>query len=399
MNDLIKIDFLAGYRVLLVAHYVPGPMAAYLLRCLGAEVIKVEPPSRDMLRAFPPFVNGKNGQMSAWFRSLNAGFRSVNCDFKTEKGRQMLKDLVKVSDVLIDGNRPGYLTKVLGATPEEVSDKIIYVPISAHGQSGPFRDMAGHDNNVMAMAGNLSYTAPGQDGLPAPFSAPIADINSGYMAAFLAVAALLGRKNTESETPVRTIDASMLHAAFFLNQMQVAAMNVVPDPPQAGKAWMNGGMANYAPYATKDGKSVFFGPIEPGLFANFARAIDRDDLNDLLYSKNDQLKEELKQIFASKTAAEWEGLLEEVDCCCTVVCSLDEAMDHPQIKAMGLTQEVHDPKYGKLKLAGFPAGFGPEGKPPEVPKSAPEAGEDTEWVLREVLGYSNAGIAKFLKEC
>lgn len=394
MNTPIKIDFLAGYRILLVAHYVPGPMAAYLLRCLGAEVIKVEPPSQDMLRMFPPYVKGNDRQMSAWFRSLNAGFRSITCDFKSESGKQVLRDLVSKCDVLIDGNRPGYLSKVMGATPEEVSDTIVYIPISAHGQSGPLRDTAGHDNNLMALAGNLSYTAPGENGLPAPFSAPVADINAGYMAAFLAVAALLSRPNAHSHSPVRTIDASMLHAAFFLNQMQVAAMNVVPEPPQAGKAWMNGGMANYAPYATQDGKSVFFGPIEPGLFAKFARAINRDDLNDLLYSENEILKQELTTIFASKTAAEWEALLAGIDCCCTVVKTLEEAMAHEQIQALGLVQEVDDPAYGKLKMAGFPAGFGPEGSPPEVPVKAPEAGEDTEWVLREVLGYSAEDIEK-----
>lgn len=398
MNEEIKIDFLAGYRVLLVAHYVPGPMAAYLLRCLGAEVIKVEPPFHDMLRGFPPFLQGENGQMSAWFRSLNAGFRSVTCDFKTESGRKMLRDLVAASDVLIDGNRPGYLSGVMGSSPEEISEKIIYIPISAHGQSGLLRDKAGHDNNLMAMAGNLSYTATGENGLPAPFSAPVADINSGYMAAFLAVAALLGRKTSASETSVRTIDASMLHAAFFLNQMQVAAMNSVPEPPQASQAWMNGGMANYAPYFTRDGKSIFFGPIEPGLFANFARAINREDLNDLLYAQNEKLKQELKTIFASKTAAEWEKLLAEVDCCCTVVRNLDEAMEHPQIKELGLVREVEDPTYGPLKLAGFPAGFGPNGKPPEVPKSAPEAGADTEAVLREILGYSEDRIQNLSRD-
>ncbi|MEM6271148.1 MAG: CoA transferase [Bacteroidota bacterium] len=376
----MKIDLLKGVRVLLVAHYVPGATAAYLLRCLGAEVVKVEPPFHDRLRTFPPHFSGVEGQMGAWFRTLNAGFRSIVCDFKSESDRRLFGKLARKCDLLIDGNRPGYLESVLGQHPEKVHDRLIYLPISAHGQVGPLRDVAGHDNNVMALAGNLSYTTPTAEGLPGTFSAPIADINSGYLAAFLGVTALFARQSGQSDCGVRTFDPSMLHAAFFLNQMQVATLNLVPEPPQASRAWMNGGLANYTSYRTADDQAVFLGPIEPKLFANFAAAIDRPDLNDLLYAQNEALRTELQAIFAGRTAAEWEAQLAGIDACFTVVRDLQAALVHPQIQALGLVREIDDPHYGKMKLSGFPAGFGPESQPPDVPDHAPEPGADAAWV-------------------
>lgn len=380
-TEPILIDWLKGQRILLIAHYVPGPTAAYLLRVLGAEVIKVEPPFHDMLRMFPPFIEGPNSRMAAMFRTLNAGFRSIVIDFKTVEGQQILKGLLQKCDVLIDGNRPGYLESVLGKPISEAAPEIIHIPISAHGLKGPMRDVAGHDNNVFAMSGNLSYTSPGEAGMPSVFSAPLADINSGYMAAFLAVSALLGRENTQAQAKVRTVDASMLHAAFFLNQMQVSSMNVVPEAPEAGKAWMNGGMANYTSYNTGTGEAIFFGPVEPGLFQNFCRATGREELNKLLYADNEKLKNELTQLFAGKSLAEWEELLKDVDCCFSPVKDLKQALENEQIRALGLVQELDDDDLGPIRLVGFPAGFGPDSRPPELPNKAPKPDEDREYIL------------------
>jgi crotonobetainyl-CoA:carnitine CoA-transferase CaiB-like acyl-CoA transferase len=113
-QELIKVDWLKGVKVLLIAHYIPGPLAAYLLKCLGAEVIKCEPPFYDYMRQLPPFIKGKKGKMGAYFRALNVGFKSIAVDFKKEDGVEVLKDLIKASDVLIDGNRANYLDKVVG---------------------------------------------------------------------------------------------------------------------------------------------------------------------------------------------------------------------------------------------------------------------------------------------
>lgn len=385
------VSYLKGLRICLNANYLPGPLAAYLLRCLGAEVIKVEPPGFDLLRNFPPHFRSGNESMGAWFRAINGGFKSIVIDFKKDGSRQVFNALLGQCDVLLDGNRPGRIADFLGTDLADSHPDLIHIPISAYGITGPDRDKAGHDGNLLAFAGNLSYTASGRDGLPAPFSAPVVDILSAHTAALCALAAYIGRSDRKAP---RTVDVSMLHTAFFLNQMQVATRNLIDTLPSHDKAWMNGGLANYSVYKTKDGKAVFFGPIEDHLFAKFCTAVSRPDLIPIIYVENDRLKAELERIFISKDLQEWEALLAEVDCCFTPVRNLDEAMQSPQVQHLGLAQEINDPTLGKMKLAGFPAGFGTGSLPPEIPVKAPRPGEHSEWVLREILSMDPSEIAE-----
>ena len=382
----ISIDWLKGKRVLLIAHYIPGGMASYLLRHLGAEIIKVEPPHGELMRQMPPFLKGEEGNMNAYFRAFNAGVKSIVVDFKSTAGAETLRKLIAVSDVLIDGNRVGLIEKVIGGKIHASNPEIIHIPVTGQGIKGPLKDIAAHDNNCLARSGALSFTPLDEEGLPSVFSGQIADITAGYMAAFMAVSALMGKANAQSQSTVGTIDASMLHSAFFLNQMYVSAMNVTQQPPQPKKEALNGGLANYRMYKTADSQAIFFGPLEPKLFNNFCTAINRPDLPALLMRENDQLIDELKHIFSTKTRAEWAALLKACDCCFTEVNNLEEAMNDPQIQALGLVREVADKNLGNLNLVTFPAGFGEDSLPPTTTDSAPEIGEHTEWVHREILG-------------
>ena len=395
-QELIKVDWLKGVKVLLFAHYIPGPLAAYLLKCLGAEVIKCEPPFYDYMRQLPPFIKGKNGKMSAYFRALNAGFKSIVIDFKKEDGVEVLKDLIKASDVLIDGNRANYLNKVLGEAVSNINPDIIHIPITAYGLKGPMRDIAGHDNNILSLAGTLSYTSVSAQGTPSIFSAQLADITSGYIAAIIAVSSILGKRNSNSKAEIGTVDASMMHAAFFLNQIYVAGMNATEKPPVPGKELLNGGLPNYTMYLTKDEKSIFFGPIEPNLLKNFCETTCREDLMSLLYKDNSKLYDELVNLFKSKNLKEWEDLLHDCDCCFTRVNNLEEAMNDPQIKKLGLITEVEDEAYGTLSLTGFPAGFTENSLQPDFAEPAPEPGEHTNEILKKFLSYNSEKIEKLI---
>lgn len=385
--ELIKVDWLKGIKVLLVAHYIPGPMAAYLLKCLGAEVIKCEPPFYDYMRQLPPFINGKNGKISAYFRALNAGFKSIVVDFKKEGGIGVLKDLIKASDALIDGNRANYLNEVLGETVNDINPDIIYIPITAYGLKGPMRNIAGHDNNVLSLAGTLSYTSVSDKGTPSIFSAQLADITSGYIAALITVSSILGKRNINSNIEIGTVDVSMLHAAFFLNQIYVAGMAATGKSPAPDKELLNGGSPNYTMYLTKDEKSIFFGPIESIRFKNFCKTICREDLLNLLNKDNSKLYNILVDIFKSKDLKDWEDLLYDCDCCFTRINNLKEAMNHQQIKGLGLIAKVEDEVYGTLSLTGFPAGFTENSLQPYFTEPAPEPGEHTNEILKEFLGY------------
>jgi alpha-methylacyl-CoA racemase len=397
-QELIKVDWLKGTKILLIAHYIPGPIAAYLLKCLGAEVIKCEPPFYDLMRQLPPFIKSKNRKMNAYFRALNAGFKSIVVDFTKEGGLEILRDLIKASDVLIDGNRANYLNEVLGEAVSKINEDIVHIPITAYGLKGPMKDIAGHDNNVLSLAGTLSYSSVGARGTPSIFSAQLADITSGYIAALIAVSSILGKRNCNSNVKIGTVDASMMHAAFFLNQIYIAGMNVTGKTPAPGKELLNGGLPNYAMYLTKDEKSIFFGPIEPNLFKNFCKTICREDLINLLNRNNSKLYDELVSLFESKDLKEWEALLHDCDCCFTRVNTLAEAVIHPQIKELGLITEVEDYEYGTLSLTGFPAGFTENSLQPDFTEPAPEPGQHTKEILKEFAGYHPEKIEKLINE-
>lgn len=394
MEKKQDIQWLKGVRVLLIGHYIPAPLAACLLHALGAEVIKVEPPFGDLLRQYPPYLQGKSKPLSAYFRALNGGFKSIAIDFKKEKGVEVLRKLIVHSDLVFDGNRAGYLSDKLKSPIGEINPNCLHVSISAFGNQGPRKDQAGHDNNLLALAGNLSYTSTAQGGKASVFSVPVADMTSSFAAALSGLAFLIGRGKGSQ---VNFADASLLHSAMFLNTIPLAGMNATQEPPQADKEWMNGQMANYSVYRCRDGKQVFLGSLEPHLFQHFCAAVGKAKWMDLLLGQQwGQLKAEVEQLFGSQDLEHWEKLLRGVDCCFTPLYNLAEALEEPQIKALGLVREIMDEEFGSLRLTNFPAGFGEGSLPVGEDAAAPDIGEHTQEILHAVLKLNPSEITELL---
>lgn len=389
-SEKVKLQWLQGIRVVLIGHYVPGPLAAYLLGMLGAEVIKVEQDKGDYLRMMQVQTRAGAADLAPMFRMLNGGFKSFALQWRQPEGAEILGKLIATADVVIDGGRLGALEKALGTAPEQLSDRLIYIPITAYGQVGPMAQLAGHDNNILALAGNLSYTQTSAEGLPTVFSAPVADMFAGQMAAFGALAALLGRERIE-DGPKR-LDASMLHAGFFLNFLELAARNGNGQaPPQAGKAWMNGGRPDYRPYRCADGRFIYFGLLEAWSLKRFLEGIGRGDLL-LQATQPVAFAAGLAALFLEKTQAEWVALGAIHDACITAVQDLEQAVHDPQVQALGLVQTVADPEFGPLELPTYPLGFGPRSLQPALPASAPRLGQDTREILASVLGMASGEI-------
>ena len=380
----MQLDCLKGYTILLNAHYIPGPLAAWFLRNLGARVIKIEPPGGDLFRHVPPFFTGPGGRISAYFRALNAGFESISVNLKEPEGVAVFEKLLQVSHVYIDGNRPGFLQKLIGKTATEINPELISVPISAFGLSGPCHLQAGHDGNCMAMAGTLSHNGDSERGISSPTGIQAVDITAGLIAACTAMGMLLGRRNPQSTARPAVFDGSMLDAAVLLNQIYVSKFSADANEMQPGREWLNGGRGYYATYQTADGRAVFFGAIEDKLFQNFTEKIERSDLLEIRRQSEQNpslLLEELKALFASRSLSEWEEALRDCDCCFTPVRSVGEAFAEPQIQHRGMIREINDSAWGNMHQICYPGLF--DNKNIDPSKDAPAIGQHTNSILAE----------------
>lgn len=394
----MELELLKGFKVLINAHYIPGPVAAWFLRQMGARVIKLEPPGTgDYMRSAPPYIQDikGSGRISSFFYSLNYGFESIAVNLKSEEGVGIFRKLLGYCDVYIDGNRPGFSEKVLGEKVVDVNPEIIYAPITAWGQDGPYVRKAGHDGNCLSIAGTLSYNSTSRRQTPSMIGSQVSDINSGLLAAIGVLGMLVGRLNQQCSSVPRVYDCAMLDAAVHLNQIYVSRLNADHQPMKPDKEWLNGGEGYYNVYLTKDNKPALFGAIEPGLFKNFTDAIQRPDLIGLRKSSVDdpmKLIQELEKIFAERTLQEWNELLKDCDCCFTQVNDVREAMEDPQIRFRESIMNVVDPVYGSLKQTAYPGRF--DGCSVSVMDSAPGLGNCTEKILGE-LEYGKDKIDQF----
>ena len=383
----IEINWLKNIRIALIGNYVPAPLAAYLLSAVGAEVIKIERGEGDYLRHSGRMQSINGEKMSGMFASLNAGFKSVSIEYQTPEGAEVLKSMLEKVDVFLDGCKPGTIEKYIGICPSKLSESLIYIPISAFGQIGPMALLGGHDNNALALAGNLSYTNLQANGAPAVFSAPVADFFSGQTAAFAALAAILAKK--ENALSINKLDVSMLHAGFFMNFLEIADQNFGLNPaPKPSDHWINGGMANYRNYGCKDGKFVFFGGMEPHLLHRFLQ------FHQLESTPQPQLIRVLEALFLSKDQIEWLQIGADLDVCISPVNDLNAAIAEPQIQALGLA--VPNAQHG-LRPS-FPVGFGPESLQPTVNGSAPKLGQHTREILQKLAVCDAAKMRQLMED-
>lgn len=301
---------LAGMHVVEVATYLPGPACTNILLGLGARVTKVTRPGGDPLRVMPP--------LSAAYGLLNAGKEERELDLKTPAGVAELRAIAASADVLVDGLRPGALTRLgLGAAELRTANPgLIYCALSAYGLGTPAEGMAGHDLNMVALAGLLATTTvAGQPALP---GTQLADLVSGLAAAAGIMAALHERARTGAGC---TLDASMLAAARWLMAPWYAA-------ERAGTAdgTLSGSAAYYRAYRTADGRHLALGAIEPHFWARFCAALGRPDLV-ARQDETDQeaIAREVATIVAGRTLADWRVALAGLDACVSPALTLAEA--------------------------------------------------------------------------
>ena len=322
---------LEGICVLDFSTLLPGPLATLLLAEAGAEVIKIERPGvGDEMRTFTP----QWGTDSANFALLNRGKKSVALDLKSDVDRLKLAPLITRADVIVEQFRPGVMAR-LGLDYQTVSalnPRIVYCSITGYGQTGPARNVAGHDLNYI---GDTGLLALGFGDLERPVIPPVltADIAGGsYPAVMNILLALLGRNLTGRGSH---IDVSMAENLFPLMYWAFANTHAGGKTPGNGTDLVTGGSARYRLYATKDGRLVAAAPIEQRFWNEFCDAIGldanlRDDSRD-----PDSTGRRVAEIIASADAEHWKKVFGKRDAAASIVLTFAEALRHPQFAARG----------------------------------------------------------------
>ena len=383
---------LEGIRVLDLSRQLPGPFCTWLLADLGADVIRVEDPTA-IARArgaaghsTPAAERGYDPHREV----LNRNKRSLVLNLKVAAGREVFYRLVERADVVVEGFRPG-VTRRLGIDYETLqarNPRLIYCSLSGWGQTGPYREVAGHDIDYLAVAGVLDLTGPA-DGPPAIPGVQVADIGGGaLMAAFGIMVALFHRERTGQG---QYIDVSMLDGAFaWLGH--IIGRFFTGEVWTRGRGLLNGGVPCYNVYPTADGKYLAVGALEPWFWANLCRRLGREDLIPKQFAggpEGEAVRAELAAIFRTRSRDEWAAELMGADTCVAPVKDLGEALADPQIQARQMVIEVEDPRYGRVRQVGFPVKF--SATPGRVRHLGGPLGADTDAILRE-LGYSAAEV-------
>ncbi|WP_303289107.1 CaiB/BaiF CoA-transferase family protein [Marinobacter sp. SS5-14b] len=329
---------LSTLKILDFSTLLPGPYATMMLADMGAEVLRVEAPDRvDLTKVMPPF----DGKFSTTYSYLSRGKQTLSLNLKQEGSVEKVKELVQEYDIVVEQFRPGVMDR-LGIGYEAlkaINPNLIYCAITGYGQTGPYKDRAGHDINYLALSGVASHCGRADSG-PPPMGIQIADVAGGSHHAVMGIlAAVIQRQQTGQGA---FIDISMTDAAFALNAMAGSAALAGGQPQKPESGMLNGGTF-YDYYQTSDGRWLSVGSLEPQFSARLCDTLGIGEMKSLTMSQNPEHQQKLKAVIkerlAAKTFAEWRVIFAEVDACVEPVLTIEEAAEHPQIKARRMVVE------------------------------------------------------------
>lgn len=347
---------LTSLKVLDFSTLLPGPYATMLLADMGADVLRVEAPDRmELTRVMPPH----DGGTSTAHAYLNRGKRSLGLDLKKEGSAEVIKELVKDYDVVIEQFRPGVMDRLgIGYdTLKAINPKLIYCAITGYGQTGPYRNRAGHDINYLSLAGVSSHCGRADSG-PPPMGIQIADVAGGSHHAVMGIlAAVIHRQQTGEG---QFVDISMTDAAFALNAMSGAACLAGGQEQKPESSLLNGG-SFYDYYQTRDGRWLSVGSLEPQFSSRLCDTLDLPEMKSFALSQNPEhqqtMKTALKEKIAEKTLAQWQEIFADQDACVEPVLTISEAAEHPQLRERGMVIGVDREDGTEQRQIGYPIKF------------------------------------------
>ncbi|MFH2012753.1 MAG: CaiB/BaiF CoA-transferase family protein [Pseudomonadota bacterium] len=384
---------LEGIRILDLSRLLPFNYCTLMLADLGAEVLKIEEPKiGDYMRWMPP----KLKKESAMFLMANRNKKSMTLNLREEKGKEILRQLVKEYDVLFESFRPGVMKRLgLGYDDlKKINPRLVFCSSSGYGQDGPYQNRPGHDINYISVAGILSATGR-HTGAPVIPGIPVADMSIGIFSAFSILAGIIARDRTGKG---QYIDVSMTDCMVSYNMVNIANLIAKQMSHHSEAMDIEGDAPCYNVFKTKDSKFVSLGNIEDKFWLNFLQLIDREDLKKYQYAAGEEQKRvmnELQKIFISKTREEWIGLFEGKDICYSPVNDVEDMMADPHVKHREMILEMEHPVEGKVTTIGFPFKFSET--PGSMKTPTPALGQHTEGIIKG-LGYKDQDIKEMAEK-
>ena len=373
---------LDGTRVLDLTQVMAGPYCTMVLCDMGADVIKVEPPTGDSTRRMPGCV----GTDSPSFNAVNRGKRGIVVDLKQAAGREMVQRLAVTADVLVENYRPGTLSR-FGLGYEELARRhpaLVYASISGYGQTGPSAGKGGFDLVAQGVSGLMSVTGEA-DGPPVKIGVPITDLGAGLFAVTGILSALLARVRTGRG---QLIDTSLVDAGVALSvweATQYFSGRGVPEPLGSAHR-MN---APYQAVRCADGY-ITLGAANDRIFRRLCDALghpewaaDPDHRDDEHRVRNRvALAARIEAVMVSRPRAHWLALFESRDIPSGPINNYEEVMADQHIRARALVVDTDHPTLGRIKTLGTPLKLSDTPLTPGRP--APLLGQHTDEVLGEV---------------
>ncbi|KAF9123098.1 hypothetical protein BGX30_001622 [Mortierella sp. GBA39] len=392
---------LDGIRVLDLTRVLAGPYCTQLLGDLGAEVIKIENPrGGDDTRAWgPPFAknidpSSSATQESAYFLGVNRNKKSITVNIRTPQGRDLIHDLVKKCDVLVENYVPGKLDE-MGLGYEQLralNPRLIYTSITGYGQTGPYRMRPGYDVMIEAEAG-LMYITGEENGTPVKVGVAVTDLTTGLYAHGAIMAALLARHRTGRG---QHIDCSLLDAQI-VTLANIASSYLISGQEAKRMGTSHPSIVPYQVLPSRD-SHIMIGAGNDGQFKILCSVLQLNDLPESPDFKTNmdrvrnrkELITILTERLKTKDNAYWLSQLEGRGIPFAPINNIAQTFEHPQVIARDMIQEIDHPKAGKIKLTG-PAVKYSETKP-SIRIPPPLLGQHTDEILKDVLEYDDERI-------
>ena len=386
---------LDGFKVIDITIAVAGPTTTAFMQNMGADVIKVEHPVRgDDTRHFTPQKNG----VSASFIGLNRGKRDLAVDLNTGEGQEIIRELVKEADAIVENFTPGTMKRwgIDYETLSRINPGIIMVSVSGYGQTGPMSGLPGYDLIAQAMSGIMSVTGQ-PDGPPSRVGVLIGDTSAGAFGCIGLLAALIYKQRTGQG---QHIDISM--------QDVLLSYYDVPTYTWDGKLIGRTGnrvptIAPFDSYRTRDDRWVLIPAANNKLWAQLCEIMGRPELaGDPRFDTNphrcehyDELNDEITKWTIQHNLDDIVKLLQSRGQPVAPILNIAEVLALPHVKERNMLIEIEDPVAGRVPIIGSPIKFSLT--PCTIEKSAPLLGENTREILTE-LGYSEEKINKLAQD-